>query len=365
VIEPVAAPLCKMSLAKNWFRQGFLRPGFSASPEEVAVLSPRPAESSFTGESPSEERLSSYVVTSLPEFVLASPMMSLTKTIALALPVVPSTILVALEVAQCLPEMIDTGSVLLGCSQIVPETSLTPVPMGSTQIVPETILTSTEAALVILSSPELTQTVPVGLSISPEPFGLVFSEGSKSAPDLAVPEAQLLVNGLTEGQAWFLGWLRDGTRSHDCFEVQTRRKNEVALPPVCSVELPKLKVALEARIRDVNRENMVRSFVLSVAASLEDGSPEVAARVLVVPPTASAGAGCITPPDVPVGRENFFLFPPVLEDAPMFVGLAKRSFGSKTTPRREAIQLYRITRRELEHRISTACSVYFGGKDWG
>jgi hypothetical protein len=49
----------------------------------------------------------------------------------------------------------------------------------------------------------------------------------------------------------------------------------------------------------------------------------------------------------------------------MFAGLAKRPFGSKTTPRREAIQLYRITRRELEHRISTACSVYFGDKDWG
>jgi hypothetical protein len=238
--------------------------------------------------------------------------------------------------------------------------------------VPETILTSTEAALVILSSPELAQTVPVGSSISLEPFGLVvFSKGSESTPDLAVPEAQLLVNGLTKSQAWFLGWLRDGTRSPellaaiDCFEVQTWRKNEVALPPVYSVELPKLKVVLEAGIRAVNRENVVRSYVLSVAASLEDGSLEAAAGVLAVPPTASAGAGCITPPDVPVGRGYFFLFPPVLEDAPTFAGFAKRSFGSKTTPRREAIQLYRITRRELEHRISTACSVYFGDKDWG
>jgi hypothetical protein len=69
---------------------------------------------------------------------------------------------------------------------------------------------------------------------SPEPSGFVdFSEGSESisASDLPVPEAQLLVNGLTEAQAWYLGWLRDGTWSHemltviDSFEVQTRRRN--------------------------------------------------------------------------------------------------------------------------------------------
>jgi hypothetical protein len=62
----------------------------------------------------------------------------------------------------------------------------------------------------------------------------------------------------------------------DCFKVQTRRKNEVALPPVYFVDLLKLKAMLEARIRDVNRENVVQSYVLSVVASLEDGSPEAA-----------------------------------------------------------------------------------------
>jgi hypothetical protein len=124
-----------------------------------------------------------------------------------------------------------------------------------------------------------------------------------------------LVNGLIDAQAWYLWWLRDGTRSHellaaiDCFEVQTRRKNEVALPLVCSVELPKLKAALEARIWDVNRETVVRSFVLSFAASLKDGSPEAAAGVPAVLPTASTGVGCITPSDVPVGRGKFFSFP--------------------------------------------------------
>ena len=55
---------------------------------------------------------------------------------------------------------------------------------------------------------------------SPEPSGSVHvSEGFEFALDLAVPEAQLLVNGLTEAQAWFLGWLRDSTRSHDLLAV--------------------------------------------------------------------------------------------------------------------------------------------------
>jgi hypothetical protein len=96
-----------------------------------------------------------------------------------------------------------------------------------------------------------------------------------------------LVNGLTEAQAWFLGWLRDGTRSQellaaiDCFEVQTRRKNEVTLPPVCSMELPKLKAAM-AGIRDVNRETVVRRYMLTVAASLEVGSSEAVVGVPAV-----------------------------------------------------------------------------------
>jgi hypothetical protein len=105
--------------------------------------------------------------------------------------------------------------------------------------------------------------------------------------------------------------------------------------------------------------------VASVAASIEDGSLEAVAGVPVVPPTVSMTAGCSIPSVVPIVQGNLFLFPPVLEDVSTLVGLVKRSFGSKTTLRREAIQLYRITRRELKHRISTACSVYFGDKDWG
>ena len=79
------------------------------------------------------------------------------------------------------------------------------------------------------------------------------------------------------------------------------------------------------------------SPVTFVAASLEAGSLKAAA---VVPPVAFAAVGSdAAPPVVPVCEGNTFFFPTVLEDVPTFAGLAKRSSGYKTTPRREAIQL--------------------------
>jgi hypothetical protein len=51
--------------------------------------------------------------------------------------------------------------------------------------------------------------------------------------------------------------------------------------------------------------------VVSIAESLEDGSPKAAGGVPAVPPMASDATGCITPPDVPVVRGKLFLFPPV------------------------------------------------------
>jgi hypothetical protein len=121
-------------------------------------------------------------------------------------------------------------------------------------------------------SSKLALTDPVGSSFSPEHSGLVdVSEGSESA--LVFPEAQLMVNGLTETQAWYIGWLRDSTQNHnllafiDCMEEHTRRKNEVVPPPlVCSTELSKLKAMFKAEIRDENRETVVQNLALAAAA---------------------------------------------------------------------------------------------------
>jgi hypothetical protein len=67
-------------------------------------------------------------------------------------------------------------------------------------------------------------------------------------------------------------------------------------------------------------------------------------------------------PVASVARGKHFSFLPVLEDAPTFFVHSKGSSGSKSTLRREAIQLYRISRIELEKRLSIACFVYFVDK---
>jgi hypothetical protein len=93
-------------------------------------------------------------------------------------------------VAREPPAIIDTGSVLMGCSQLVPEMRLTSTegveeslgPMGSTQIVSGTILTATEAAdLPGKTSPE---------------FALVLEVAQSPLASLIVPETRLT---LTEG----------------------------------------------------------------------------------------------------------------------------------------------------------------------
>jgi hypothetical protein len=128
------------------------------------------------------------------------------------------------------PETIVGVSVLLGCTQIVPATSLNPIPvgspwsstegvveslgpMGSTQIVPGTILTATEAAdlpektspefalvLEVAQSPPASQIVPEtrltsteGVEVSQIPMDptqpvLLSPELAQTAPVLVLPE---------------------------------------------------------------------------------------------------------------------------------------------------------------------------------
>ena len=56
-------------------------------------------------------------------------------------------------------------------------------------------------------------------------------------------------------------------------------------------------------------------------------------------------------PIASVAQGKHFSFPPVLEDAPTFSVHTKGSSSSKSTLRREAIRLYRISRRELKKRL--------------
>jgi hypothetical protein len=102
-----------------------------------------------------------------------------------------------------------------------------------------------------------------------------------------------------------------------------------------------------------------------VAASLKvvAGSPVAADVATAGSPVAFAAVDSdAAPPVASVARGKHFYFPLVLEDTPLFSVHAKGSSGSKSTLRREVIQLYRISHRELEKRLSIACSVYFVDK---
>jgi hypothetical protein len=79
-------------------------------------------------------------------------------------------------------------------------------------------------------------------------------------------------------------------------------------------------------------------------------------------PTEDAGTPVISV-DGSVVRGKQFSFPLVISAAaPTFFVPAIVSSGSKFDLCREAIQLYRISRRELEKRLSIACFVFFVDK---
>jgi hypothetical protein len=72
-------------------------------------------------------------------------------------------------------------------------------------------------------------------------------------------------------------------------------------------------------------------------------------------------------PIASVARVKHFSFPPVLEDAPTYSAHAKVPSILKSSMgfRREAMQLYRISHRELEKRLFIACFVFFVVKGGG
>jgi hypothetical protein len=76
-------------------------------------------------------------------------------------------------------------------------------------------------------------------------------------------------------------------------------------------------------------------------------------------PSADAGTPVISAADSVV-RGKFFTFLPNHAASPTFSVPAIVSLGSKSALRKDAIQLYRISRRELENRLSNACSVVCG-----
>jgi hypothetical protein len=100
------------------------------------------------------------------------------------------------------------------------------------------------------------------------------------------------------------------------------------------------------------------SVKVPLGMNLVPASPNA---VDVSPVDLAAASGSPVMPVASDVRVKLFSFPPVLEDAPTYSVHARVSFVPKSSMgfRREAIHLYRISRRELEKRLSTACSVFF------
>jgi hypothetical protein len=255
---PVVTNLAAMEVAQSspaLFDAGSVEMGSTETSPELAQIVPAGVEEfPFLMGSPQI----------VPESILTS-----TEAAAEIALVSPETNRTSPEVAQSSPSMNDAGSALMGSSQTSPEL---PVLIGSSQTSPELPVlmgfsqTSPEPPVLMGSSqtsPELAQIGPVGVEEIVDVAGARPDRSeSVSAAVLPTHEAQLLVKGLTEAQAWYVGWLRDGTRSHelldaiDRFEEQTRRNNVVVPPPDCSMEFPQWKAKLEAFT--INRETVVR-----------------------------------------------------------------------------------------------------------
>jgi hypothetical protein len=127
---------------------------------------------------------------------------------------VPETLISSAEFVQTAPVGVEENPDLI---EEMPDTQVL-LELG--QISPKNTQTATVGVSVKLQTSELAQKVLVGMSSSPEASGLVVSsEGPVPDPVWAVPKAQHSVHGLTEVQAWFLGWLRDGTQNPDLLAV--------------------------------------------------------------------------------------------------------------------------------------------------
>jgi hypothetical protein len=187
--------------------------------------------------------------------------------------IVPETLLTSSEFSQTVPVVVEEAPDLIDLGQISPENTQTATPAKTSS--PSGLPASSATSSASLPSPISSPTSPAPQSSSLAIAGSSIDPGSLSVPlsqmpspktsglidphVLPIPEPQLLVNGLTESQAWYLGWMRESTRCNevldaiDRIEAQTRRKNEVAPPPVCSMELSQLKAKLEAGIGVDNR----------------------------------------------------------------------------------------------------------------
>jgi hypothetical protein len=243
------------------------------------------------------------------------------------------------------------------------------------------------------ASPEMVPEVILGDSVDPKALvsnsrmghlsparGLLqcSSDGMISGPDAAVsasPTGKLAVcdpspaKGLL--QHGFL--LRQNSVSSPWFDLARSSCGKEWLPssgldkaPLGMDLNPVLDLGLDPNLVPDPDPSLDPVLVASLTSLVATISP-----VIRAPASPAAGSGSLVMLVASVSRVKQFSFLPVLEDALMNSAHAKVSSVSKSTlglrraKDREAIQLYRKSQRELEKRLSIACSIYFEDKGGG
>jgi hypothetical protein len=237
--------------------------------------------------------------------------------------------------------------------------------LGSTQIAPATNRTSPEVSLLSL---EPIQIAPVGVDVGSDLVGLAeIALSSLDVPftNLAVLEVAQISPVMIDAGSFLMGSTQIVPEtiltSTEASKINLTSPELAQIVPVGVEEVPVL-VGVAGKVPDTQfmfelgqiSPEMAQSATVGVAG--EKGVLRwgfLLRRSFRVVPGRTVAS---------VVRGKHFSFPPVLEDAPTFSIHSKGSSGSKSTLRREAIQLYRISHRELEKRLSIACSVYFVDK---
>jgi hypothetical protein len=187
---------------------------------------------------------------------------------------------------------------------------------------------------------------------APGPSKSSFSGEVLSVLDEAVPEMDLdlepdLGSGLSEERR------EDSHHVHPSPEKGILRRGFLLQRSFGVVSESRRLCSSEERLPSSGSVKTLLGMDLDPASSKADA---------VSPVDSAAASGSSMMLVASVVRGNHFSFPPVLEDAPTFSVHAEVSSGSKSTIRREAIQLYRISRKKLEKRLLIACSIYFVDK---
>ena len=195
-------------------------------------------------------------------------------------------------------------------------------------------------------------------------LGFVESSATRDVLSAWVSEKGMIWSGFllrrshVSSSKGFVLWTSSGEaqESHRSCSLEER------LPSFGSDKAPDLDLVLDLGLGLDLDPGLVPVFAASLTSLVATVS-----SVIRAPTCLAAASGSLVMFVASVSRVRQFSFPSVLENAPLNFAHAQASFVSRSSLglRSEAIQLYRVSRRELEKRLLIACFVYFEDKGSG